>query len=175
MNSNYFVYLSSSVVEYKMSKHIFSNIEKIGYFQYLKIFTCYPTTDERLEKRVLLYILECDIFFKYSKICLHVFNIWLNMSSLTNLWWVSFLNIMCWNLSRNACQLCIIIFSVLNQICFSYSGRFLYVSQLYWGFFIFIAEKDFATFNELFSLAFFGPFLGPLIYLANGLLAIIKK
>ena len=158
-----------------MNKHIFSNIEKIGYFQYLKIFTRYPTTDERLKKRVLLSILECDIFFKYSKICLHVFNIWLNMSSLTNLWWVSFLNIMCWNLSRNACQLCIIIFSVLNQICFSYSGRFLYVSQLYWGFFIFIAEKDFTTFNELFSLAFFGPFLGPLIYLANGLLAITTK
>ena len=120
MNLNYFVCLSSSVVEYKMNKHIFSNIEKIGYFQYLKIFTRYPTTDERLTKRVLLNILECDIFIQCSKICPHVLNIWLNMSSLTNLWWVSFLNIMCWNLSRNACQLCIIIFSVLNQICFSY-------------------------------------------------------
>ena len=120
MNLNYFVCLSSSVVEYKMNKHIFSNIEKIGYFQYLKIFTRYPTTDERLKKRVLLNILECDIFIQCSKICPHVLNIWLNMSSLTNLWWVSFLNIMCWNLSRNACQLCIIIFSVLNQICFSY-------------------------------------------------------
>lgn len=86
LNSNYFVCLSSSVVEYKMSKHIFSNIEKIGYFQYLKIFTCHPTTDERLKKRVLLYILECDIFFSTQKsvftlsifdlICLH----WLTSS-----------------------------------------------------------------------------------------------
>ena len=138
MTSNYFVYLSSSVVEYKMSKHIFSNIEKIGYFQYLKIFTCYPTIDERLKKkRVLLYIyLECENFFQYSQICLHVFNIWLNMSSLFNLYLESPLNTMYWKLSLNAFQLCIIIFSVLSHT----HGDFCNFHNLIEAFFLFLRK-----------------------------------
>ena len=138
MTSNYFVYLSSSVVEYKMSKHIFSNIEKIGYFQYLKIFTCYPTIDERLKKkRVLLYIyLECEKFFQNSQICLHVFNIWLNMSSLFNLYLESYLNTMYWKLSLNAFQLCIIIFSVLSHT----HGDFCTFHNLIEAFFLFLRK-----------------------------------
>ena len=137
MTSNYFVYLSSSVVEYKMSKHIFSNIEKIGYFQYLKIFTCSPTTDERIKKRVLLYIcLECEKIFQYSQICLHVFNIWLNMPSLFNLYLESYSNTMYWTLSRNAFQLCIIIFSVLNHI----HGYFCTFHNLIEAFFLFLRK-----------------------------------
>ena len=163
MTSNYFVYLSTSVVEYKMSKHVFSNIEKIGYFQYLKIFTCYP------KKSFTLYLSR----------------VWKKISVLTNLSscfqyltkYVFTLQPLIRKLLKyNVLKIITKCFSALHYNFFCtqpYSWRLLYLSQPYWGFF-FVLEKDFATFSKLFSLAFLGPLIIPSEWVVSHYYKIIK-
>lgn len=47
------------------------------------------------------------------------------------------------------------LFSILNQLCFSSSDIFLYLSQLYCCFFLFLLQKYFDIFYKLFFVSFF--------------------